>query len=419
MSAVVGSSDSVDIAIVGAGAAGLMAAIQAGRRNPEKRIVALDGARTLGAKILVAGGGRCNVTHFEVTAEDFAGASPRAIAKVLREFPVSAVVDFFRAQRVELKREATGKLFPVTDSARTVLDALLGAARSAGADLRHPCRVESIARAGEGFRLKGSWGELAARRVILAAGGQALPKSGSDGAGVALVRSLGHTSTATIFPALVPLVVPETHWVRALSGISLPARIEVRGARGERRSAFEGDLLCTHFGLSGPVALDASRHFLFARQDDPGARLLVSFLPRQHPENLAAELENLGRKSFGNWLGERLPDRLAAALVRSAGLDPAGTALRLPREGRKALVRAVVENEIPIAADRGFVHAEATAGGIPLTQVHLDSMESRLVPGLHLCGELLDVDGRIGGFNFQWAWASGSVAGRAAAGPVA
>ncbi len=403
-----------DLAVVGAGAAGLMAAIQASRTAP-LRIVALDGARTLGAKILVAGGGRCNVTHQAVSATDYAGSTPAAISRVLRAFPVPETVDFFHRLGVELKREPTGKLFPVTDRARTVLDALLAAARGGGIELCHPCRVEAIESVGEGFRLRGAWGELAARRVILAAGGQALPRSGSDGSGFALARSLGHRTTATIFPALVPLLLPEGHYLRALPGVATPARLEVRTASGRRLGRWEGDLLCTHFGLSGPVVLDASRHLLAARQHEPGSRLVISFLPASNPDALTSELAGLGRRSLGRWLGTRLPDRLAAALVRSAGLDPDATALRLSRESRRALLTALLEQEVPVAGDRGFAHAEATAGGVPLAEVRLDSLESRRCPGVHLCGELLDVDGRIGGFNFQWAWSSGAVAGRAAA----
>jgi predicted Rossmann fold flavoprotein len=408
-------TEAVDLAIVGAGAAGLMAAIQAGRSAPGKRILLLDGARSLGAKILVAGGGRCNVTHYEVSADDFAGSSRNSIAKVLRELPVPATGDFFRGLGVELKREPTGKLFPATDQARTVLEALLRATREAGVKLLYPRRVTAIRRAGAGFVLAGEWGEVTARRVILAAGGQALPKSGSDGSGYALARALGLTTTATIFPALVPLLVPDDHWLRTVQGIAVPARIEVRAGTGKRLAAFRGDLLCTHFGLSGPVVLDASRHYLAARQTDRQARFVVAFLPDATAEGLTGELANLARRSLGRWLAEKLPDRLADALLASAGLDPAANALRLKKEERQALLRALLEHEIPITGDRGFVHAEATAGGIPLDQVRLETMESRLCPGLHLCGELLDVDGRIGGFNFQWAWASGTVAGRGAA----
>lgn len=407
-------TEAVDLAIVGAGAAGLMAAIAAARSAPAARILLLDGARSIGAKILVAGGGRCNVTHFEVGAGDFSGSSRNAIAKVLRELPVPATVAFFREIGVELQREPTGKLFPVTDQARTVLEALLRATRDAGVRLLYPRRVDAIAPRASGFAVSGDWGAVAAQRVILAAGGQALPKSGSDGSGFALARALGHTTTATIFPALVPLVVAEDHWLRTVQGIAVPVRVEVRSQLQKKLSTFRGDLLCTHFGLSGPVVLDASRHFLAARQADRQARFVVAFLPAATVAELTLELANLRRRSLGRWLAERLPDRLADALLASAGLDPAGNALHLKKEERQALLKALLEHEIPIVGDRGFAHAEATAGGVPLDQIRLETMESRISPGLHLCGEVLDVDGRIGGFNFQWAWASGTVAGRGA-----
>ena len=268
-------TEEVDLAIVGAGAAGLMAAIQAGRSPQAARILVLDGARSLGAKILVAGGGRCNVTHFEVEASDFAGSSRNSIAKVLRELPVPATIDFFRGIGVELKREPTGKLFPVTDQARTVLEALLRAAREAGVKLLYPRRVtRNRTQRRRASSLSGDWGEVGARRLILAAGGQALPKSGSDGGGYALARALGHTTTATALP--LARAAPRTGGPLAAHrpGDRRPGRHRSprrRLASDSRR--FRGDLLCTHFGLSGPVVLDASRHFLAARQADPPGAL--------------------------------------------------------------------------------------------------------------------------------------------------
>lgn len=187
-----------DILIIGAGAAGLMAGIWAGRMNPERRIVILDGARKLGAKILVAGGGRCNVTHDEVTAEAFAGSSRNAIGKVLRHFDVPQVVQFFRELGVELKREETGKLFPVTDSAKTVLYALLTAAASANVTILHPRRVETVQKTEAGFVVAGEWGEMTATNLVLATGGKSLPKSGSDGHGYTLAQQLGHRDRKSV-----------------------------------------------------------------------------------------------------------------------------------------------------------------------------------------------------------------------------
>jgi predicted Rossmann fold flavoprotein len=231
-----------DVAVIGGGAAGLMAAVGAGRSGAHPRVIVLDGAKHLGAKILVAGGGRCNVTHETVDEADFCGSSPKAIAKVLRRFSVADTVSFFADLGVELKREETGKLFPVTDRARSVLDALLAAARSAGVTLRHPWRAASVERNAEGFVLRAAAGAppISARRVVLATGGKSLPKSGSDGQGYALARALGHTPTPRILPALVPLCLPGDHPFTGLAGISFPARLEVHNARGKRLAAVTG-----------------------------------------------------------------------------------------------------------------------------------------------------------------------------------
>ena len=414
------STHGAGIAVVGAGAAGLMAAIWAGRSaravGGSARIVALDGARSLGAKILVAGGGRCNVTHHEVSERDYAGSSPAAIKKVLRRFPVAQTVEFFRELGVELKREETGKLFPTTDKARTVLDALLRAASNVGVETMHPWRVEAVERAEDGFVIRSSepgWAAIRARRVILATGGRSLPKTGSDGHGYAIVRSLGHSVTERILPALVPLIVAEGHFVRELSGLTLPATLELRSATGKRLVSFTNSTLCTHFGLSGPSALDISRFYLDRVSDEPEAGLFVNWLPGESFETVDAALQGLGKSTPGSWLRKRVPERLALALCAEAGVDAATPGASLGREPRRALARAVVETHLPVTGSRGFGHAEVTAGGVPLSEVNLETMESRVCPGLYLVGEICDVDGRIGGFNFQWAWASGFVAGSA------
>jgi predicted Rossmann fold flavoprotein len=409
------TSADADLVVVGAGAAGLMAALWAARSARDRRVLVLDGARLLGAKILVSGGGRCNVTHHAVDERAFNGSSPAAIRKVLRRFDVPRTIAFFRELGVTLKREETGKLFPVTDRARTVLDALLTATREAGVELRHPWRVVAVVRDAGGFVLTSAPGEvLRSPRVLLATGGRSLPKTGSDGGGYALAEALGHTLTPRIFPGLVPLVVPEGHFIRALSGLSVPATLEVRAGSGRKRATVTGSLLCTHFGLSGPAALDVSRHFLAARMDDPGGRLVVRWLADETADSLDTALRGLGTATVGSLLGERLPDRLARSLCAHAGLDPATPGHRLPREGRRAIAEAAAEMTVPVAGDRGFAFAEVTAGGVPLGELHLDTLRSRRRPGLSLCGEICDVDGRIGGFNFQWAWASGYVAGTSA-----
>src|SRR5262245_13213650 len=261
-----------------------MAAIWARRSFPSRRVVVLDGARTLGAKILVAGGGRCNVTHDVVDETAFAGSSRPAIRKVLRRFGVEETVAFFREQGVVLKREETGKLFPTTDRARSVLDALLRAARDAGVAIRHPWRVSDVR---PGFVLASDRAEaFDADRVILATGGRSLPRTGSDGGGYGLARALGHTVTARVFPGLVPLTLPASHFLCRLSGLSAQVTLEVRDGSGRRLASFTDSALCTHFGLSGPAVLDISRYLIDARLSDTAAGLVASFLPDATSESL-------------------------------------------------------------------------------------------------------------------------------------
>jgi predicted Rossmann fold flavoprotein len=407
-------NERADVVVIGAGAAGLMAAIWASRTRPGARVLVLEGAERIGTKILISGGGRCNVTNEVVEPGDFSGSSKPAIRKVLEAFDVERTIGFFRSIHVALAREEHGKLFPRTNRASTVLDALLDAAREAGLLVRHPRRVERILRTADGFVVGGAWGVVEAERVVLATGGRSLPRSGSDGGGYALARSCGHTVTSRIFPALVPLLLPAGHRLRALSGLSTDVSLTVAQASGKRVITCEGALLCTHFGISGPAALDTSRHWLAAHAEDPSVRLLCDWLPRLDADALDAMLRASGTGSSASRLRTLLPERLVQALCDEADVDPAGSLARLSRDARKGVVRTIKEHVLPVTGERGWNFAEVTAGGVPLVEVNLATMESRRCPGLYLCGEICDVDGRLGGFNFQWAWSSGYVAGTGA-----
>ena len=428
------NAERVDIAIIGAGAAGLMGAVFAGRATQEAgrplKIVALDGAKKLGAKILVAGGGRCNVTHYKVDADQYAGSSTNAIKKVLRRFDAAQTKAFFADLGVELKREDTGKMFPVTNKAQTVLDALLGAVRDAGVELRHPWRVASLGRDERGRFVitrqhtddKGRYIQtdepdtIVADRVILATGGKALPRTGSDGAGYAFAKAMGHTITDRVFPSLVPILLSEqAKHITELSGIASVATLEVRSGTGKKLKEFTNSTLCTHFGLSGPGPLDISRYFFDAQHHDPDAALVINWLPGESFESVDKLLLGLGKRSVHHWLKQerQFPERLVRMFCDQAKVDPGAPASTLTRDQRRELVRVLTDMVLPVTGDRGFTYAEVTAGGVPLDEINLKTMESRVCPGLHLIGEICDVDGRIGGFNFQWAWASGFVAGSA------
>lgn len=422
-----------DIAIIGAGAAGLFSGIWAGRtimaRGGSADIVTFDGAKTLGAKVLVAGGGRCNVTHYTVDESAYAGASRNAIKQVLRQFGVDRTVQFFAELGVELKREETGKLFPVSDDAHSVLDALLLATRRAKVELRHPWRVAKVERVEHTthpFRILRERGEspsgaaehaVLARRVILATGGKALPRSGSDGLGYEFARALGHTITDRVFPALVPLLLGErSAFIKQLSGLTLPATLELTSGSGKKLTSFTNSTLCTHFGLSGPSVLDISRYWTSARHADPGVTLSINWTPGKSAEEIDRLLtSSASGTTVGRAIGSLLPERLVRALCEQAGIEFAQPLAQLKKDHRRALVVMLTRCPLDVTGDRGFTYAEVTAGGVPLGEIHLSSMESRICPGLHFCGEICDVDGRIGGFNFQWAWASGFVAGSAAA----
>jgi len=394
----------VQVAIVGSGAAGLIAAIFAARNASGKHVVAIDGAPKIGAKILIAGGGRCNVTHDVVEPDDFNG-NRNAIAKVLRTFSVDQTIDFFLDLGVKLKREETGKLFPVTDKARTVLDALLRAASDSGVEVLTGRKVLQCTTSPRGFKLDTASGAIEAGAVILATGGRSVPKTGSDGHGYAIARSLGHTVTET-FPGLVPLVIEEAHWMRELSGTSAEVELEVRSSTGRVVRRDRGSMLLTHFGLSGPVVLDISRHWIDARRSDPETTLAVNFLPGVDLDKtlLDAATKN-PRATVGSALRGRVPERILEQVA------PPTAIANLKREQRREIVRTLTNLTVPVSRDRGFDYAEVTAGGVPLSEIDVSTMASRRCPNLFLCGEILDVDGRIGGYNFQWAWSSGRLAG--------
>jgi predicted Rossmann fold flavoprotein len=427
-----------DVVIVGAGAAGLATAVFAAREAPGASIALLDGARTLGAKILVSGGGRCNVTNRRVSEADFNGAPSHVVRRVLRALPVPATVGFFRALGVHLHEEARGKLFPDTNRARTVLDALVGACREAGVRIVPSSRVTAVSRVPAGFVVETPAGPVASRSVVLATGGLALPRTGSDGLGYRFATALGHALVPTT-PALAPLLLSGS-WHRALAGVSPVAEL-VLGAGGSRTRRVTGPLLWTHFGVSGPAALDMSRHWLRATLEGRAATLTAGAVPgaafadverwlvdlaARHPRARAAHaLRNApldvgpasrrggGTEDDG---ATRLPAALAEAIVaRVCGApDPALADLR--RDERRACVHALTALALEVAGSRGYDHAEATAGGVDLTSVQATTLHSRSCPGLFFAGEVLDVDGRLGGFNFQWAWASARAAATGVAG---
>ncbi len=410
----------------------MAAGIFAKEASPDARVVLLDGAKKPGAKILVAGGGRCNVTHYQVDHRDYNAASRGFVKNVLGSFTADDTVAWMASLGVTLKREPTGKLFPTTDKARTVLDALLGRLDQLGAELWTQSRVTAVERDGDGFWLTiNGERELCAKRLILSPGGRSLPKTGSDGGGYELARTLGHAVTPT-HPALVSIVLQQ-HWFHAdITGASHEAELTTLadGRPVDRRT---GSLLWTHFGLSGPLVMDASRHYLANKHAGRGVEWRLNLLPGERFETVEATLVRLAERmpklavkrvleqwsSGGASVKFDLPDRVLRAVIGWADVNGEQAMAHLKRDDRRRLVHALVDLPLPVEQERGWNHAEVTAGGVPLGDVSWKTMASKACDGLHLAGEILDLDGRIGGFNFQWAWATGRLAGHGAASAVA
>ena len=400
------------VIIVGAGAAGLATAIFARRLNPNVPVRLVDGAAKPGAKILVSGGSRCNVTNVVVSERDYWGGKRTIIKRVLSRLPVAQTVAFFEELGVRLKPEPAGKLFPVTDRSRDVLDALMGAVRALDVAMMPASRVLAVRRDGEQFVLDTSKGPMRADAVVLATGGLSLPKTGSDGAGFGIARELGHTLVPTT-PALAPLVLRGGSINEQLSGVAQDAQLTltVDGRTAER---IRGPMLWTHFGISGPAALDASRHWLRARLEGAAAQLLVNLRPGETFERLDEHFVALARThpkaTLQSALSDMMPSSVGTALLAHLQLEGAQQLGSATRETRRALVHALTALPLDVTSSRGYNYAEATAGGVTLDEIDAATMESRKCRGLFLVGEMLDVDGRLGGFNFQWAWSSGRTA---------
>jgi len=437
------SEATYDVAVLGAGAAGLVAAIRAAELGD--RVVLVEKNRRPGVKILMSGGTRCNVTNarglrrleavsgpidpaFDPSArrgtraiQDAFGPGGAFLGHALRKLDVDQTVRLFEAEGVAMKIEGNGKLFPVSDRAVDVLEALTRRLARSGAELRTLSPVRSVERlsSGEGelrgFRIALAEGSIDARRVVLAVGGKSFPGCGTAGDGYAVARALGH-SIVDPRPALVPLrVLPE--WPLTLRGLTLPDVVaSVHGPSGPALAQRREAVLFTHFGLSGPAILDVSR--AAARHDGPESlELRIDLHPDASREEVDARLQaatRQGRSSVASLLSADLPHRLADCLLDACNVPRGRIGPDLSRPERLRLVQALKGLSLPIAGTMGFEKAEVTSGGVRLDEVDPRTLESRLAPGLVFCGEVLDLDGLIGGYNFQAAWSTGWLAGETA-----
>jgi predicted flavoprotein YhiN len=434
-----------DVIVVGAGAAGLLAAARAAERG--RQTLLLEKNRKPGVKILMSGGTRCNLTQNTDERGIVAafGAQGKFLHSALSALGPRDVIDLFAAEGVPVKIEPTGKIFPCSDKAADVLQALRRRLERSGATLALGREVRAIAKTGDQFEVVTRDGTDSAAKVLLTTGGQSYPGCGTTGDGYAWARALGH-SIVPPRPALVP-VTTNAPWVQSLKGITVPdvivrvlpaavsSRLEgaggnsrpVDGAGGsgrERTSAkrpggrwrgeCRGSLLFTHFGVSGPAVLDVSRE-ITGHSHPESLVLECDFVPdspdARFDEALGRESRAAGGKTIGAILPHDLPRRLVERLLMHAGVVPQLRAAELSAAGRSRLVRAFKHARIPVSGTLGFPKAEVTAGGVSLDEVDSRTLESRLVSGLFLAGEILDLDGPIGGYNFQAAFSTAWLAG--------
>ena len=398
-------ADSWQVVVVGAGAAGLMAAIRAAEWG--KKVLLLEKNKRPGVKILMSGGTRCNLTHNCDNRGIIAayGEQGKFLHSALAALTVAQTIELFNDEGLETKVEETGKIFPASNRAVDVLDALMRRLNRSGATLALDEGVLELSREESGFRLVTSHRTLHAEKIIL-----------TTGDGYRWVTALGHKLIPPR-PALTPITIND-EWVKRLSGVTIPdvavRVVDPAGNLPRDRTHGRGSFLFAHFGLSGPVALDVSRA-ISGHPRPATLRLECDFLPAQSPAELAEELKQrsvaAGRKLISAILPEQLPQRLHEALLERAGVRLDRKAAELTKTERATLVTAYKNQTISIAGTRGFKQAEVTAGGVPLDEVDSRTMQSKLVPGLYLAGEILDLDGPIGGYNFQAAWSTGWLAG--------
>ena len=384
-----------DAMILGAGAAGMMAAIEAGRRG--RSVLVIDHAAKPGEKIRISGGGRCNFTNLMIAPDRFLSQNPRFALSALKRFTQWDFIARMDAAGIAWHEKTLGQLF-CDGSATQVIDMLVRDMGSAGVTLWLGCAPGAVRRAGEGFEVETARGTQRARAVVVATGGKSIPKMGATGYGYRLAEAFGLPLVETR-PALVPLTFAEQElaWMRPLAGVSLPGRVSCG------KTGFDEALLFTHRGLSGPAVLQVSSYWR------EGEAIHVDLLPGS---DLSTDLRAArGKLALRTVLGRWLPERLARHLEEAAGVT--APMAELPAAVLDRVAAGIRDWRLVPVGSEGYRTAEVTLGGVDTRALDGRTMEAKGVPGLHFVGEVVDVTGWLGGYNFQWAWSSGWAAGRA------
>ena len=393
----------VDVVVIGAGAAGLFCAAQAGQRGA--RVLLVDHADKIAEKIRISGGGRCNFTNRDATPANFHSRNPHFCRSALARYTSQDFIALVQRHRIAFHEKHRGQLF-CDDSSQQIIDLLLRECEDGNVERWQPCAVRAVrARDGAGeraprFELDTDRGPVEARSVVVATGGLPVPKIGATDFGLRLAKQFGHAIVEPR-PALVPLVFDAAEWAPfvALAGVSL--EVEISSGTGKQRARFLEDLLFTHRGLSGPAVLQASSYW------QPGETLQIAFVPGTDWPGTLARAKATSRRQLGNELAAHLPQRLAQAWLARGGLPEDRPMPEVADKPLRQLAESLSAWRIAPSGTEGWKKAEVMAGGVDTRELDSKSMESRRSPGLHFIGEVVDVTGWLGGYNFQWAWASG------------
>ena len=398
-----------DVLVIGGGASGMMAALTAAE-DSANRVTLLERQQRVGRKLLATGNGRCNLTNLGASAENYHGENRDFALPALRAFPPTETLAFFRALGLLTVSEESGRVYPLSDSAGSVVDVLRYALPARGVTVKTACPVRELWRENGGYAVVTDTETLHADALIVACGGAAGAKLGGVTDGYELLKPLGHKSTA-LRPALVQLLT-EPEYPRALKGVRADARLRlVHG--GKTLSESRGEVQFTERGVSGPAAFDLSR---LASTGGEGLTLSADFL-REYDETQVLDLllrrrENLPNLESAEFLTGMLHNRLGKMLIKYSGVAAAKPAGTLSDKELRHIARACKDFRLNLHGTEGFDSAQVTAGGIRTAGFNPETLESWFMPGLFVCGELLDIDGDCGGYNLQWAWASGHLAGR-------
>lgn len=387
-----------DVLIIGAGAAGLMAAFTAARRG--RRVVVLDHAPEVGRKILISGGGRCNFTNTEMRAERFISQNKHFARSALSRYTPAQFLELLAKHKIPWHEKKLGQLF-CDNSARDIVQMLLAECAAANVTILTDVRITDVTKP-QDFRVQTSAGTFTSKALVLATGGLSIPKLGATSFSYNIARYFG-LSVVSPEPALVPLVFgqPDENWVQSLAGVSLP----VRASCG--KIGFDESLLFTHRGLSGPALLQISSYW------EPGQAVRINLLPGEDLNALLAGLKKAkGQMKGPAALGRWLPHRLAQELARQSAPEERPV-VEWPDRTLRALADRIHRLDLHPTGTEGFAKAEVTRGGVDTRKLSSKTMEAQTVPNLYVIGEAVDVTGWLGGYNFHWAWASGHAAGEA------